>query len=242
MDACRKTAVPRLLAMLCILAVFIPSFFMAGVGAAAVRAAVAGRGFAMIASLPAVEHARAGPLGLAAAPGTRARRGRVGSAASLYDTLPATPLSALRWPVACRVPRVAPALLLWSSCRGSAREIFPDVDAGQFQLRLRAPTGTRIERTELIALRALDVIKQRGRPGATSQITSATSASSRRATRSTPIYLWTSGPQEAVLQVALKPAAQPRGEALKERLRAELREANCPARELSFEPATSSTR
>src|SRR5215468_635679 len=30
-DACRKTALPRFLAMLCVLAVFIPSFFMAGV-------------------------------------------------------------------------------------------------------------------------------------------------------------------------------------------------------------------
>src|SRR5712692_1101721 len=31
-DACRITIVPRFLAMLCVLAVFIPSFFMAGVG------------------------------------------------------------------------------------------------------------------------------------------------------------------------------------------------------------------
>ena len=44
LDASRKTAVPRLLAMLCVLAVFVPSFFMAGRGAAAVRAAVAGGG------------------------------------------------------------------------------------------------------------------------------------------------------------------------------------------------------
>src|SRR5713226_2190106 len=32
MEACRKTIIPRFLAMLCVLAVFIPSFFMAGVG------------------------------------------------------------------------------------------------------------------------------------------------------------------------------------------------------------------
>src|SRR6266481_3984522 len=30
-EACRKTAIPRLLAMLCVLSVFVPSFFMAGV-------------------------------------------------------------------------------------------------------------------------------------------------------------------------------------------------------------------
>src|ERR1700692_198940 len=32
LDACRKTALPRLLSMLCVLAVFLPSFFLVGVG------------------------------------------------------------------------------------------------------------------------------------------------------------------------------------------------------------------
>src|SRR5262249_18948671 len=31
-NACRKTALPRLLSMLCVLAVFVPSYFMVGVG------------------------------------------------------------------------------------------------------------------------------------------------------------------------------------------------------------------
>jgi len=39
-------------------------------------------------------------------------------------------------------------------------EIFPSVDTGQLQLHLRAPAGTRIERTEQIALKTLDVIKR----------------------------------------------------------------------------------
>ncbi|MDQ3009665.1 MAG: efflux RND transporter permease subunit, partial [Acidobacteriota bacterium] len=38
-------------------------------------------------------------------------------------------------------------------------DIFPNIDTGLFQLRLRAPTGTRVERTEVIALKALDAIK-----------------------------------------------------------------------------------
>ena len=32
MEACSRTAIPRLLSMFCILAVFVPSFFMIGVG------------------------------------------------------------------------------------------------------------------------------------------------------------------------------------------------------------------
>jgi len=39
-------------------------------------------------------------------------------------------------------------------------EIFPSVDTGQLQVHLRAPAGTRIERTEQIALKTLDVIKR----------------------------------------------------------------------------------
>jgi multidrug efflux pump subunit AcrB len=34
-------------------------------------------------------------------------------------------------------------------------EIFPRVEAGRFQLRLRAPDGTRYEKTEQLALAAL---------------------------------------------------------------------------------------
>ena len=45
-----ETAVPRLLALLCILSVFIPAFIMEGAAAVAVHAAVAGRRRAMITS------------------------------------------------------------------------------------------------------------------------------------------------------------------------------------------------
>ena len=45
--------------------------------------------------------------------------------------------------------------LAWSQL---GMEIFPNVDSGQFQLRLRAATGTRIESTEEIIHKALDII------------------------------------------------------------------------------------
>src|SRR5262249_30213943 len=43
-------------------------------------------------------------------------------------------------------------------------EIFPHTDNGQFQLRLRAPTGTRIEVTEELMQEALRFIKQEAGP------------------------------------------------------------------------------
>ena len=57
-----ETAVPRLLAMLCILAVFIPSFFMQGAARALFVPLSLAVGFAMIASLPALQHVRAGAV------------------------------------------------------------------------------------------------------------------------------------------------------------------------------------
>ena len=75
------TAVPRLLAMLCILAVFIPSFFMQGAAQALFVPLVAGRRLRDGRVVPALQHVRAGPLGLAPPPppparGTSGRAGR----------------------------------------------------------------------------------------------------------------------------------------------------------------------
>src|SRR6202045_4485717 len=50
MEACSRTAIARLLSMLCILAVFVPSFFMVGVGRQLFVPLSLAVGFAMIAS------------------------------------------------------------------------------------------------------------------------------------------------------------------------------------------------
>jgi multidrug efflux pump subunit AcrB len=49
-EACRKTALPRLLAMLCVLSVFVPSFFMTGVGRQLFVPLSIAVGFAMVSS------------------------------------------------------------------------------------------------------------------------------------------------------------------------------------------------
>jgi len=64
-----------------------------------------------------------------------------------------------RWIVVGGYAAIA-AVLLFILVPSMHLEIFPTSETGQIQLRLRAPTGTRIERTELIALKVLDVIKQ----------------------------------------------------------------------------------
>jgi multidrug efflux pump subunit AcrB len=125
------------------------------------------------------------------------------------------------------------AVALWITLPKLQTEIFPSVDAGQFQVRLRAPVGTRIERTELVALRALETIKLE--VGADNVAISTAFIGVQPASYPiNTIYLWTSGPHEAVMLVAIKPSATLRGEALKERLRARLHEA-LPNTEVSFE-------
>jgi multidrug efflux pump subunit AcrB len=79
-------------------------------------------------------------------------------------------------------------------------QIFPSTEAGQIQLRLRAPTGTRIERTELIALKALDIIKREVGPDNVQIESDFVGVQSPNYPVNT-IYLFTSGPQESVMLV-----------------------------------------
>jgi multidrug efflux pump subunit AcrB len=62
----------------------------------------------------------------------------------------------LRWPVVGGY--VVCAALCCFPISKLRTELFPNVDAGQFQLRLRAYRDP-VERTELIELKALDIIK-----------------------------------------------------------------------------------
>jgi multidrug efflux pump subunit AcrB len=113
-------------------------------------------------------------------------------------------------------------------------EIFPDANAPLFRIRLRAPAGTRVEETERIVLHALDVIRRQA-GAANIEITSDFVGVVPSSYPVDLIHLFTSGPQEAVIQVALTPDA-PRGEPLRERLREALRR-ELPGSQISFEAA-----
>ena len=86
------------------------------------------------------------------------------------------------------------------------------------RIRLRVPTGTRIEETERKVLKALDVIKREAGPENV-QISSDFMGVQPPSYPVNLIHLFTSGPGEAIIQVSLKEDT-PRGEDLRERLRA----------------------
>jgi multidrug efflux pump subunit AcrB len=211
--ACERTATPRLLSMVAILAVFVPSFFMAGVAKQLFVPLSLAVAFAMIASYLLSST-------LVPVLSTKLMRAHVSSGEPVYKSLYrklAGGLVAARWLVAGLYVLIC-GLLLWTLVPRLGIEIFPQVAAQQVRLRVFAPTGTRIERTEPLALKALASIQESiGRD----QVALTTSFVGVHAS-SYPvnlIHLFTTGPHEAVLTLALKPGTKVDHEAIRARLK-----------------------
>src|SRR6185312_4615494 len=114
------------------------------------------------------------------------------------------------------------------------RDVLPKVNTGTFQVRLRAPDGTRFERTELYTVRAEKILDSLvGRQNI--DVTSAMVGMHPGLFSTSPIYLFMAGPQEAVLQVNLKEDYKVNLDELKERFRKAMRK-ELPSILLSFEP------
>lgn len=220
-----ETAVPRLLAMLCVLAVFIPAFFLTGPPQALFVPLALAVGFAMITSyllsstlVPVLsvwllrgESAIGGERG--AAPASASTR------ASSYAAFVAL-ITRWRWAVVpvYFVAALAVVLLIGTQL---GRDIFPRVDAGLFGFRLRAPAGTRIEQTEEIVQEALAVIDGEAGAGKVA-ITLGYVGVVPPNYPINSVYLWTSGPEEAVMRVALQRDCDLRVDELQARLRDKL--------------------
>jgi multidrug efflux pump subunit AcrB len=237
LDATAETAGPRLLAMLSILAMFTPALFMVGAARAMFVPLSLAVGFSMVTSyvlsstlvpVLSVWVLRGHEQAVTGAAETRFARfqKRYGATAER--------LVRWRWLLVGVYLVVAVAVIVFVGGRTGA-EIFPRVEAGQLQVRLRAPAGTRIEGTEALALQTLDLVRQEvgsnnvaitlgfiGVHGANYPINL--------------IYLWNGGPEEGVVQVQLKPGAKIGIEELKERLRKKFAD-QMPGASFSFEPS-----
>src|SRR5215472_5476426 len=231
--ACRKTIIPRFLAMLCVLAVFIPSFFMAGAGRQLFIPLSLAVGFSMLSSY--VLSSTLVPVlstWLVKAHGSE-DLGVFGKLRSIY-TRYLTFVIKLRWPLVVAYAGVA-GLLMYILLPRMGTEIFPTTESRQLQVRMRAPSGTRMERTEVMEHKAMDVIKEYVGPDNV-DITSAFIGNVSPNYPINTIYLFTSGQHESVLGVALKGTSRPVTEDMKENLRERLSKA-LPTCTFSFEPA-----
>ena len=234
-DGTSETTVPRFLAMLCILAVFVSAFFMQGAAHNLFVPLALAVGFAMVASY--VLSSTLVPVlliwilrtqhDLHAAGPSRFDRFR-----DRYHDFSARVVRR-RWIVVPAYLAVA-GLIIVVLGGTLGRAIFPTVDAGQFTLRMRATAGTRIEETEKLANKTLDIIRREAGPQNVG--ISLGFVGVQNAYPINTIYLWTSGPQEAVLQLQLNPKAGIRVADLEERLRQKLSQ-ELPGVRYSFEPS-----
>ena len=217
-EASQETFVPRLLAMISVIAVFAPSFLMVGSTRALFVPLSLAVGFSMIASfllsstlVPVLSTWFLRLHAVKESSTSIFHRLRSGYAARLSKLLK------FNWLLASGYGCIA-ALVIAMIYPILGAELFPAVDTGQFQIRMRAPTGTRVERTEVLTLKLLDLIRQIAGPDniAISLAFVGTVPSSYPINN---IYLWTSGPQEAVLRVALRQHSGIRISDLKEKLR-----------------------
>jgi multidrug efflux pump subunit AcrB len=231
-DAMREVMQPRLLAMLCILAVFIPTFFLVGIGRSLFPPLALAVGFSMVASylvsstlvpvLAATVFRNARPDGKESTP-----FGRLGDAYARFVAL----VVRARW-IVVPVYLVACALTLLPLGRIGA-ELFPRVDNGQFQLRVRAPAGTRLERTVDI-VRGVDRAIREEAGASHVRMTLANIGNPAWTYPVNAVYVFNSGPQDAVLLTQLQGKDRIGLPDLEERLRARLATAY-PGVNFSFE-------
>jgi multidrug efflux pump subunit AcrB len=244
LDGMGEIMQPQLLAMLCILAVLIPALFMVGIGKALFPPLALAVGFSMIASyllsstvvpvLAARLLRSRSPGGDGDGEGEGVRRGPVARLHEAYGRLAERIVRHRRIALFAYALLCVPALLV---ARQLGSELFPRTDADQFQLRIRAPAGTRLERTEEIVLGVERTIRAELGEG-TVALTLANVGNAPWSYPVNALYVFNSGPHEALLLVALDPRAhrrRPSIPAIEESLRSTLRK-RFPQVTFSFEP------
>jgi len=262
-DACKEIAFPKLLILFCILAVFAPALTMKGIPGALFLPLALAIGFSMITSyllaqtfVPVManwimkgheidEHEKdyqaknegdtwdqKKVLLKEASANPNKQPSRFDKFRSRYLRLINLLLNNRKIVVSVYVILAIgiTALLL----ANIGRDVLPKVNAGQFQVRLRAPDGTRIERTEADVIKTLHLLeKMVGKKNIA--ITSAFVGQHPGQYSISPIYLFMAGPQEAVLQVNLSENYKVNLDDLKEKFRQKIKAA-MPDVQLSFEP------
>ncbi len=233
-DASKEIAIPKLLILLSILAVFVPAVFMNGVPRAMFLPLSLAVGFAMIASfllsqtfVPVMSNwllkdhpgkKETNPRAFErfknkyAQYGSRLQ-GRGGILTALFMIL-----------------TIGIVVLLFTTI---GTELFPKTDTGQIQVRLRLPVGTRMERTEDATRKLLDAVNNiAGKENVL--ITSAFIGTQPSSFPVNYIHLWTGGPHESVTKIKMKPGAIALDK-FKDQLRAVVAK-EIPTAKISFEP------
>jgi multidrug efflux pump subunit AcrB len=198
-DACREIAGAKLLILLSILAVFVASLFMSGLPRSMFLPLSMAVGFAMIASFLLSQTLVPVLSNLMIKNGSAQK---TSSRIEGYKKRLTATIEKADRSKKILVPVVILFLLvlLFICYKNTGTEIFPSVDAGQVQVRLRMPSGTRIERTEDATKQILSLADSISGKG-NIDITSAFVGLQPPTYAINPIYLFTSGPHESVTKI-----------------------------------------
>ncbi len=165
LKAANETAVPRLLALLCILSVFIPAFIMEdplrslfmpltlGVGFAMISSYLLSSTFVPIMSVYLLKHKEGGGE----------EEGVFGRFLKAYRGV-VEGFVAFHWPVTL-IYLAACAVVLAALGLQVGTELFPRIDAGEFVLRFRPPAGSSYELTREMGIKCLQEIEQEAGEG-----------------------------------------------------------------------------
>jgi multidrug efflux pump subunit AcrB len=273
-DACKEIALPKLLILLCILAVFAPAFTMVGIPGALFLPLALAIGFSMVFSFllsqtfvpvmanwlmkdhPKTEHApnitddeaEFNACGLTPESEkdiisqkkvmverddfnndhkiSHFERFRIRFMKTLDRLFPYKKAATFGYLIGI-------TLLAMVFITFIGKDVFPKVNSSQFQLRLRAADGTRLERTEekvVLVLKELNKMVGKEHVG----ISSVYVGQHPSLFSINPIYLFMAGPHEAVFQVSLKDYETDM-EDFKDTFRARIKKI-LPDVKISFEP------
>ncbi|WP_276371667.1 efflux RND transporter permease subunit [Chryseolinea sp. H1M3-3] len=240
-DACREIALPKLLILFCILAVFAPAFTMVGIPGALFLPLALAIGSSMVVSfllsqtfVPVMANWLMKPHEGHA----HISDGKRSTNLSRFDKFKNRIVNFVdRLSPSRRVIGIAYLIVVTALAvlfiENIGRDVLPRVDSSQFQLRLRAPNGTRIERTEEkvhTVLKEIETMVGKERVA----ISSVYVGQHPALFSISPIYLFTAGPHEAVFQVSLKNYDGDMDD-FKDQVRDRVREL-MPDVKLSFEP------
>jgi len=253
-DACKEIALPKLLILLCILAVFAPAFIMTGIPGALFLPLALAIGFSMVISfllsqtfvpvmanwlMKAEGHGKhehgTNEKGAYSEREDYDDNGKIGrferfriGFMKMIDTL----LVRRKFVSLTYLIVITGLAVIMINVIG--QDVFPRVNSSQFQLRMRLADGTRLERTEEKAQAVLKQIEnQVGKEHI--GISSVYVGTHPSLFSVSPIYMFMAGPHEAVFQIALKDYHNEDMDAFKDDLRARIKK-NVPGVRISFEP------
>jgi multidrug efflux pump subunit AcrB len=220
-----ETAVPRLLALLCILSVFIPSFIMQG----AVRALFVPLSLAVGASMVTsyfLSSTLVPVLSVWLLEGHEKEQAHAGEKKGFFSKFQRVFDRLVEWTVAHRAVVVLAYLIVTGGIVvgvGSqlGRELFPRVDAGQFQMRVRPPQGTQFDLTAQVAQKTLDAIAEEAGPENVEITMGYVGAIPTQFTVNLA-YQWSRGSDDSMLRVGLRHGSKINIFELQERLRKSL--------------------